>query len=212
MPAIALKQHSVRHPEAMTHVLPTMPELSLSEVFFPDWIMDIGRFRIQGWKNEEGVNPDFFSKEAWIDDLDQRANHWIVTHDRQIVAAARLSLHESLYDVPYAKLLKPEHRKLFTHQRVASINRLVVDPAYRGLGLASILDRIRIERAVAQQADTVIAFPQYTRLNPLQRQGFVLLDQLENIPEMPERPFFAMALTLRSKPQANQGSESGKFA
>jgi predicted GNAT family N-acyltransferase len=172
--------------------------LEITEVRYPHHIMEIGKFRIWGWRNEKGVNPDFFSKDLWLDDLDQYARHWIATVNQTLVAVARLSFHDSLYDVPYAPLLKPEHRKYFENRRLASINRLVVAPEYRGQGLASQMDRLRIECA-AREAEVMIAFPQLSRIESLQKKGFEMIAQLENIPEMPERPFFVMALELNKE-------------
>ncbi|MBU1821317.1 MAG: GNAT family N-acetyltransferase [Bacteroidetes bacterium] len=170
--------------------------LKLVEVQYPDRIMDIGRFRIKGWRNESGINPAFFMNDYWLDDIDKRAFHWIITQDTRIVAAARLSLHNGLEDVPYAELLKPEHRQLFKEKHIASINRMVVDPEFRREGLSTLLDRVRIERARALHADLIIAFPQLVRIAALEKRGFMFIEQLENIPEMPERPFFVMALDL----------------
>jgi predicted GNAT family N-acyltransferase len=191
--------------------MPSMPHaialpqmgLELKEVYYPERMMDIGRFRIQGWKNENGIDPAFFSKEYWLDDVDRKAFHWIITQDEQIVATARLSLHYGLENVPYAQLLKPEHRPPFENKRVASINRLVVDPRFRREGLSRLLDQVRIERAKSQKADIIIAFPQFVRLRPLTKKGFTLIEQLENIPEMPERPFFVMSLDLHSELEDN---------
>lgn len=183
----------------MKRTLPvTSQSLEITEVRYPSQIQEIGKFRIEGWKNEKGINPDFFAQDAWLDDLDQHARHWIATVDRALVAVSRLSFHESLHDVPYADLLKPEHRSYFEHRRLASINRLVVASEYRGQGLAGQMDRIRIECA-ARQAEVMIAFPQLSRIDPLQKKGFVMIAQLERIPEMPERPFFVMALDLKNK-------------
>lgn len=185
------KSHAMIH----TSYLPKLG-LKLSEVQYPDRMLEIGKFRIHGWKNEEGINQIFFSRDYWIDPLDQRSYHWIITDNDTIVASARLSLHTSLDEVPYANLLRPEHRVHFENKMIGSINRLVVDPAYRGLGLSKLLDEVRIERARAQKAEVIIAFPQLVRLVPMTRKGFKLIEQLENIPEMPERPFYVMSLNL----------------
>lgn len=176
----------------------TAQGLELIEVSYPDRLMEIGRFRIKAWQNEQGVNPIFFSRDVWIDVVDQHAFHWIITKNDEIVASARLSIHESLEDVPYAELLNTEQSAGFQNCCVASINRLVVLPEYRGIGLSSILDNIRIERAIQQKAACMIAFPQLSRLKTLGRRGFELIAQLENIPEMPERPFFLMSKKLNS--------------
>jgi GNAT superfamily N-acetyltransferase len=143
-----IKLPQVLSTNGMTHTTSLAGgRLELVEVHYPDRIMDIGRFRIKGWKNENGIDPAFFSNDYWLDDIDQRAFHWIVTHRDRIVASARLSMHDSLDDVPYAQLLKPRHRLYFENKRLASINRLVVDPEFRREGLSLLLDQVRIDRA-----------------------------------------------------------------
>jgi GNAT superfamily N-acetyltransferase len=168
----------------------------LSAGRFPDLMEEIGRFRIKAWRNENGVDPLFFSKDAWVDSLDLHARHWIITKNRIIVAAARMSFHDCLDDVPYARFLQEEHWPLFSKSPIASINRLVVDPRYRGRGFSKILDNERIKTAAKHGSKTMIAFPQLSRLNSLKNLGFSFVSQLENIPEMPERPFFLMKLDL----------------
>ncbi|MPR35324.1 GNAT family N-acetyltransferase [Salmonirosea aquatica] len=196
-PSITNTIYPIVNPLAMTRTLHQLSKgLEIKEVFYPNQMTEIGKFRIRGWKNESGVNPDFFAKDLWLDEIDRFSHHWVATVNQTIVAVSRLSFHDSLSDVPYANLLKPEHRPYFENRRIASINRLVVAPEYRGMGLAGQMDRIRIECAT-RQADVMIAFPQLSRIESLQRKGFVLIEQLENIPEMPERPFFVMALDLK---------------
>jgi GNAT superfamily N-acetyltransferase len=187
MDVLAMEKHK-------TTLLPDGFELSAGR--FPDLIEEIGRFRIKAWRNENGVDPLFFSKDAWIDSLDQNARHWIITKNRIIVAAARLSFHEYVEEVPYADFLHEEHLPIFSKSPIASINRLVVDPLYRGRGFSKILDNERIKAASQHGSKVIIAFPQLSRLNSLEKLGFSLISQLKNIPEMPERPFFLMKLDL----------------
>ncbi len=173
-----------------------LTQLRLTEVDYPERIIDIGQFRIRGWRNEKGVDPDFFAQKTWLDDLDQTARHWVVMDVSDIAAAARLSFHGSLMDVPYADMLTPEQSAHFENKKIASLNRLVVSPEYRGQGLSGQLDRIRIEMARAQGAEVIIAFPQLVRIESLRKMGFELLAELPSIPEMPDRPFFLMKMNL----------------
>ncbi len=153
-------------------------------------------FRIRGWRNEQGVDPAFFAQKTWLDELDKKAKHWIVTDGAEIVAAARLSFHDGLKDVPYADMLTPEYCRHFKNKRVASLNRLVVAPQTRGQGLSGRLDQIRIETARAEGAAVIIAFPQLVRIESLRRKGFEMLTELPSIPEMPDRPFFVMKMDV----------------
>lgn len=169
----------------------------LSAGYFPELMNDIGGFRVKTWRNEKGVDPIFFSKDTWTDEIDENARHWIITKNKRIVASARLSFHENIEDVPYADFLKFEHRILFQSSPVASINRLVVDPEFRGRGFAKLLDLERIKVTQEFGIKEIVAFPQQSRLEPLEKLGFKLISQLNNIPEMPERPFFLMKLNLK---------------
>ena len=187
---------SPTHRQAAPPAYPSLSSLRLTEVEYPERIFDIGKFRIQGWRKEKGVDPDFFAQKTWLDELDRTARHWIVTNGSEIVAAARLSFHDSLLDVPYADMLTPEHRRHFENKRVASLNRLVVSPECRGQGISGQLDRIRIERARSQGAEVIIAFPQLIRIESLRKMGFEMLGELLSIPEMPDRPFFLMKIDI----------------
>ncbi|WP_373513645.1 hypothetical protein, partial [Persicitalea sp.] len=90
----------------------------------------------------------------------------------------------------------PEHQRHFESRKLASLNRLVVAPEYRGHGLSGQLDAIRIESAKALGAEVIIGFPQLVRIQSLRRKGFEMLDELPSIPEMPDRPFFVMKMNL----------------
>lgn len=169
----------------------------LSAGYFPELLNDIGRFRVKTWRNENGVDPIFFSKDSWTDEIDENARHWIITQNKKIVASARLSFHEFIDDVPYADFLQFEHRLLFNDSPVASINRLVVSPEFRGRGFAKLLDMERVKVAQEFGVNEMIAFPQLSRLESLEKLGFRLISQLKNIPEMPERPFFLMKLNIK---------------
>jgi GNAT superfamily N-acetyltransferase len=169
----------------------------LSAGYFPEIMNDIGRFRVKTWRNEKGIDPIFFSKDSWIDEIDANARHWIITQNNIMVASARLSFHEFIEDVPYANFLQLEHRLLFNNSPIASINRLVVSPEFRGRGFAKLLDMERVKVAQEFGVNEIIAFPQLSRLESLEKLGFSLISQLKNIPEMPERPFFLMKLNMK---------------
>lgn len=168
----------------------------LSEAYYPDRIKEIGALRIRAWKSEVGISQSFFAQKEWIDRIDEDAHHWIITKNNMVVASARLSFHTSPEDAPYGNLLTKEHIRFFDVPLIASINRLVVDPKYRGKGFSKILDSVRIEYAIQKGANIIIAQPQLLRINTLKKSGFTLIDQLQYLPEMPGRPLFLMMLDL----------------
>ncbi|WP_338875564.1 GNAT family N-acetyltransferase [Spirosoma sp. SC4-14] len=168
----------------------------LTKVSFPDFIHEIGALRIRAWRSEPGIDPVFFARNTWIETQDQLAHHWIIRDKNQIVAAARLSIHEALETVPYAALLPAEYDKRYEGKRIASINRLVVDPDYRGRGFARMLDQARLDLAINENIDILLAQPQLSRLTTLSKLGFSYVCELPSTPEMPERPLFFMELRL----------------
>jgi GNAT superfamily N-acetyltransferase len=80
---------------------------------------------------------DGFDEDAWC---------WIIRMEDQVVAAARLTIHEDLTNVPDAHLFR--HLISPIPEPVAYISRLVVHPAVRGRGLTRTLDELRIEAAL----------------------------------------------------------------
>lgn len=169
---------------------------TLTEVAFPDRIAEIGALRIRAWSSEPGIDPVFFSQRTWIDALDHTSRHWIVTLQNKVVAAARMSFHDSLNDVPYASLLPHKYCTRYERKRLVSINRLVVDPQFRGRGLAKVLDKVRLNRAMEKGVDIILAQPQLSRLSALDKLGFSYLCELPPTPELPGRPLFFMEMDL----------------
>ncbi|GAB4024248.1 GNAT family N-acetyltransferase [Spirosoma koreense] len=170
----------------------------IAQVPFPERIQEIGTLRIRAWRDEPGINTVFFDRRTWIEAIDHTAHHWVVTKNNVVVAAARMSLHDSLEEVPYAALLPDSHRPRYQRKRLASINRLVVDPRFRGRGLARLLDQARLDMAASKGVDVVLAQPQLARLSALTKLGFSYVCELPHTPEMPERPLFFMELDLKT--------------
>jgi GNAT superfamily N-acetyltransferase len=102
--------------------------------------------RVEAWRARA---PDFPDMGVWTDTYDQVARHWAIAHGGKPIAAARMSIHARLADVPngeiYDKILPSD-----LAGPIASINRLVVHPDWAGKGLPKRLDEARI--AAARQA------------------------------------------------------------
>jgi SAM-dependent methyltransferase/GNAT superfamily N-acetyltransferase len=104
----------------------------------------IGRLRVLAWST---VMPDAASKtDCWLDEFELVVRHWCIFHDGEPVAAARLSVHQRIEDVPDAEV----YAGVFPEPPpppIASLNRLVVHPEFRGKGFAEVLDEMRIQAA-----------------------------------------------------------------
>eukprot|EP01113_Clastostelium_recurvatum_P010381 TRINITY_DN15150_c0_g1_i3.p1 TRINITY_DN15150_c0_g1~~TRINITY_DN15150_c0_g1_i3.p1 ORF type:complete len:173 (-),score=19.98 TRINITY_DN15150_c0_g1_i3:29-547(-) len=117
-----------------------MEEISPSD---KDAMEAIGRFRMLVWKKEGEVAEHLFPDGIWLDRLDPVARHWILKgQEGNILACARLTVHQTLDDNPDGYLWREANRTL--PEPVANISKLVVDEKIRGRGIASQLNYIRI--------------------------------------------------------------------
>ena len=185
-----------RHSSALSSppVLPVAPFL-LEQVGFQTHGDIIGRLRVQAWRSERGIDPVFFARPSWIEVLDEEAQHWVITEAGVAVAAARLSHHISLTDVPYAYLLPPhtQQQQRLQHRKIAALSRMVVASSHRGQGFSSVLDRVRVDGALAGGADLLTAATQlHFRQKALTKLGFDTLCELRKAPERPEWPLYFM--------------------
>ncbi|MBN9519331.1 GNAT family N-acetyltransferase [bacterium] len=104
----------------------------------------LGRLRVLAWASEL---PAIASRtECYLDDFELMSRHWCIFHEGEPVAAARLSIHQRIGDVPDAAV----YRDVFVSpppSPIGSINRLVTHPRFRGRGLSRKLDEVRIRAA-----------------------------------------------------------------
>ncbi|MGV3558747.1 GNAT family N-acetyltransferase [Larkinella arboricola] len=183
---------------------PYQPE----EVIFPDRMDEIGALRVLAWRHEPGADPAFFTKQSWIEPLDETAFHWIIRDQDRVVASARMSLHPTIEEAPYANLLPASCRAVLAGQTIASFNRLVVDPQFRGLGLSKRLDQARLQMAARHQVGRVVTSTQLAfRVNSLLKLGFSPFCELRNVPERPEWPLFFMEYNLHNRPADASATE-----
>lgn len=99
--------------------------------------------RVAAWRKRNRTFPDI---GLWTDPFDEGALHWAVQSGQgEVVAAARMTIHDHFQQVPHAEIYPPAVLELTGS--VASINRLVVCPTMAGTGLVAALDHSRIERA-----------------------------------------------------------------
>ncbi len=78
-------------------------------------LREIFDLRVSVWENSEKsgfINRQLFPN-GWYDELDEKAQHWIITNEQdQIIAAARLNIFDSLdtfqYDASMRNLNVPK--------------------------------------------------------------------------------------------------------
>ena len=176
-------------------------EFLLTRLDHPDRLDEMGALRVVAWKEEQGISQDFFSHNAWIDDDDQKAHHWIITKDNVIVAAARMSFHREYHTVPHADLFDENELGNFNSGPFASLNRLVVAPEYRGNGFSAVLDEARIRYAEENGAKLIIAQPIASRIKPLEDLGFIYIGKIRPLFQMPERQIYFMIKEISGNSQ-----------
>ena len=118
------------------------------------------------------------TREDLIEPFDATSRHWMVFDGDQVVAAARLSIHDRVEDVPEACCLVG----VFQRQPPAPIgflSRLVVAPEYRRHGLGRRLDETRIEAAARAGCRSLLALvfdvSGEARVKQFTAQGFTVL-------------------------------------
>ncbi len=145
------------------------------------------QLRTEAWKTEV-LLPSELHEE--IDRFDRQGRHWIITRSNELVAAARLTLHESIEDIPYREDFVGV---LFSAlpASIASFNRLVVAPAVRGRGLARRLHLIRLEAARAAGCGCILGgvISGDARLRSMLKLGFEIVGTGPRIQEPPWNSF-----------------------
>lgn len=158
------------------HDLPPACELVFQPS--PDIMEQVFALRVQAWRARTSAFPEM---DTWRDDFDDVAYHWVVLHQDPgqsavAVAAARMTIHQSLAEVPNAEiydgLLPPDFPG-----PIASINRLVVAKAFAGQGLPHVLDTVRMDFARHNGCSAIIGetFAGMRRHDDLLQKGFVAL-------------------------------------
>ena len=97
----------------------------------------IYRLRATVWRETGDVAQAAFADGRWSDEHDPTGLHWVIRDGDALVAAARLSVHETLADVPEAEEYAAAGLRL--EGRIAAPARVVVAAAARRHGLAAQL-------------------------------------------------------------------------
>jgi GNAT superfamily N-acetyltransferase len=88
--------------------------------------------------------PDIYAAGYSLEDeFDDHAWHWTIRMEDQLIAAARLTVHRDLVDVPDPHLFH-QLSLLPVPVPIGYISRLVVHPKVRGQGLPGLLDKLRL--------------------------------------------------------------------
>ncbi|WP_133064248.1 GNAT family N-acetyltransferase [Sandarakinorhabdus cyanobacteriorum] len=127
------------------------------------------RLRPKAWRSRARDFPDI---DVWRDAFDGCSDHRVVVQRSRVVAAGRLTIRDRIAELPHPELYAGFD--LPDTGPVGSINRLVVDADYAGIGLSRMIDEARIAHADAQGVRVLLAttFAGQRRVTALERLGF----------------------------------------
>jgi GNAT superfamily N-acetyltransferase len=133
----------------------------------------IYRLRVAAWRARV---PEFPAVERWTDAFDAEALHWAVVENGAPIAAARLTVHDTLPEVADAECFQ---RVLPSDLPgpIAVMSRLVVASSHAGWGFSAELDAVRVDFARRLGCACVLAeaHPRTRRPIRLQALGFEIV-------------------------------------
>jgi len=182
-------------PSRAERVAPRTPQL----VTDPLTLEAIFRLRAQVWRETGDVSPSALRGGRWSDEHDSAAMHWVVRDDTgALLAAARLSVHARLADVPEAEAYAAAGLDL--EGPIGAPAHLVVAAPARGHGL--FVQLADTQNAASRAAGCTFlvcqASPAMRRLLP--RRGWQEIAAAPADERFPGVGFVVMVLELASAP------------
>ena len=172
----------------------------------------VGRLRVLAWST--ALPEEALRVGCWLDEFELVARHWCIFRDGEPVAAARISFHDRLEDVPDAPVY--DGLGLTLTPPIASFNRLVIHPDCRGQRFSRKLDAVRL--AICGDAVCCVAHTEdiARRVRQLETLGFEKVGGLVPNPggtfyaKLPTQPLVRCAkLTSGIQPTVNRLGWSG---
>jgi GNAT superfamily N-acetyltransferase len=120
-----------------------------------DLLQQAFALRRQVWAELPGVDSQSALSGGLDDGFDATGLHWVVVAEGSVIASARLCLCDSLAALPDAYVFRDAADEV--PLPTSAINRLVVHRDYRGRGLASRLDSIRLAESRGRGCASVTA-------------------------------------------------------
>ena len=157
---------------------------------------EIARLRYRVWLEEGSLDPEAFvgKNEAWLDDEDSHGRHWAVRNDDgRIVAAARLTMHDSFVEGTRDTVLWKDRGLPLP---VVDLSRLVVDQSTRGKGVGQKLNVVRIDASRQMGAASIIATASEANARLLCRLGFQRTPILVSFSDRPTVQFVGLEMIL----------------
>jgi len=130
----------------------------------------IGALRVRAWESRS-VTLRGIHDGKLLDEYDQSAEHTVIKRGDEIVAAARVTIHNPGSQLPDG--LQWSDAQDGKKPTIACLSRLVVSEESRCKGYAQRLDGVRIALAIELSCSCLLACTSNpTRVSALQAQGF----------------------------------------
>ncbi len=156
----------------------------------------IGKFRLEVWREETAVNEELFPNRIWLEPLDYVARHWVLHENSKLVAAARLTFHHTLEDNPDGYLWIKQG--LSVPLPVVHFCKLVVHKSVRGQGIGTIFNTVRIKAAQEWGAKSIILTASEKNTRLLLSMGFMDTGIRESFPNRPGFTFKGLQYLFNS--------------
>lgn len=143
------------------------------------WQQHIRELRSLAWSHdlECSAPPALLISDC----LDARSSyhHFGLQEDGLLVGTLRASIHGQFSDIPFSKYFENRRPEC---KCCASTSRLVVHPAYRGLGYARELESFALDWVRQQLVEETFGMVRSdrARVAALQRQGYSIIEETES--------------------------------
>lgn len=141
----------------------------------PDLLNDIVKLRLEIWK---GQGIDLKKIGHVLDRVDDDAYHIVCFQDHRLVAAGRVSLHQTGQSMPDFNNFSPWITE--DDFPAAFLNRLIVHRQFRGQGIAKEIDKARLKFVADNAINKVFVEATGSRVKWLKTIGFKILGESQD--------------------------------
>jgi predicted GNAT family N-acyltransferase len=155
----------------------------------------VGELRYNAWNGIGMSMNSADSEKVFIDEYDENAHIWVVTNKTgQMVASARVSIHDSIDSIPQVELFN-EYRACLKPP-IAAFSRLVVSAEYRNQKISNFLVEQRLAYVEPLEVNSISVICPAWKAKNLKKFGFVQLGEPKPTLECPSVIFAALAMEL----------------